>query len=326
MKLNLIKKILMINIAVMITGLSFSQEGPVIALRQSVIIENNVVRLTELADVYGMDESTLNLMDSMVIGNTPDVGTRMFYSKSDILKCLRRSKVDTSKIRFTGFNKVEVMQPSTIITEADVMKKASQYIIENFGWDETKTFIKLRNTIAEIIVPKEETELQFSVINGTKLNGIVMLGLNVIQGNEIKKSLKLNFEVKVFEEVWVTNRVIEKDEIINAQDLILSSNNIAISKNMEAMVLSKDEIVGKIAVRKVDKGTVINSNYIARPLLIRKGAIVKLEVDTGILKVTSVGKALDKGFMGDIIRVKNLDSKITIAGKVISSDTVKVGE
>jgi flagella basal body P-ring formation protein FlgA len=84
------------------------------------------------------------------------------------------------------------------------------------------------------------------------------------------------------------------------------------------------QVVGKRLVRSVNQGELVLRNHMEAPQMIRKGAVVTLVAERGLLKVTARGVALEGGEMGKVIRVKNLSSKKTVFARVIGSSTVRV--
>ncbi|MCX7699600.1 MAG: flagellar basal body P-ring formation chaperone FlgA [Gemmataceae bacterium] len=49
---------------------------------------------------------------------------------------------------------------------------------------------------------------------------------------------------------------------------------------------------------------------------VRSGDVVRMSVTMGNLKITGTGEALQSGRIGDMIRVRNVDSKIVVTGRV----------
>lgn len=50
--------------------------------------------------------------------------------------------------------------------------------------------------------------------------------------------------------------------------------------------------------------------------VVRSGDVVRMSVTLGNLKITGTGEALQSGRVGDVIRVRNVDSKMVVTGRV----------
>lgn len=83
--------------------------------------------------------------------------------------------------------------------------------------------------------------------------------------------------------------------------------------------------VGKEAQRSLYAGRPIRAREIGPVTLVERNGRVTLRFRNGALQLTTVGRALDAGGMGQMIRVMNLDSRRTIYGRISGRETVDVG-
>ncbi|HHT9123980.1 MAG TPA: flagellar basal body P-ring formation chaperone FlgA, partial [Candidatus Wunengus sp. YC63] len=63
---------------------------------------------------------------------------------------------------------------------------------------------------------------------------------------------------------------------------------------------------------------------IDNPPLIKKGDFIKVSVQSGNLNIVTKGVAKEDGYVGKVIRIKNVDSNKELYGKVEDSTTVKI--
>jgi flagella basal body P-ring formation protein FlgA len=66
----------------------------------------------------------------------------------------------------------------------------------------------------------------------------------------------------------------------------------------------------------------LNRDFTA-PILVRRGAIVTIRLETPNMSLTARGKALENGSAGDVIRVVNLQSNKTIQVEVTAENDVR---
>lgn len=71
------------------------------------------------------------------------------------------------------------------------------------------------------------------------------------------------------------------------------------------------------------QGRPIRASDLGPPTLIQRNAIVSLVFRRGTLSIHTEGRALDKGGMGDRIRVMNLDSRRTVFATVAGANLVE---
>jgi flagellar basal body P-ring formation protein FlgA len=83
-------------------------------------------------------------------------------------------------------------------------------------------------------------------------------------------------------------------------------------------------ILGKVARLTLLPGHAIPYTGVANRKLVANGAEVKLVYSEGGLFITTTGAALQDGSIGDIVRVRNSDSGVTVSGAVQPDGSVRV--
>ena len=68
----------------------------------------------------------------------------------------------------------------------------------------------------------------------------------------------------------------------------------------------------------------MRSDHIELPPLVKSGDIVKIVIESDGFKITTLGKAKQKGRRGEMIKVINVDSRKAIYARVLDSTCVKV--
>ncbi len=87
---------------------------------------------------------------------------------------------------------------------------------------------------------------------------------------------------------------------------------------------SRADLIGKVTRRTLLPGRAIPLQGLDNPRLIRNGSIVKMVYVDGGLQIETDGAALQDGAVGDVIRLRNVDSGIAVEGRVQADGTVLV--
>jgi flagella basal body P-ring formation protein FlgA len=85
------------------------------------------------------------------------------------------------------------------------------------------------------------------------------------------------------------------------------------------------EVIGKAARLTLLPGRPIPLRGVDSPRLVVNGSEVKLVYIDGGLSIMTTGAALQDGTVGEMVKVRNTDSGVTIVGKVMPDGTVRVG-
>jgi flagella basal body P-ring formation protein FlgA len=120
----------------------------------------------------------------------------------------------------------------------------------------------------------------------------------------------------------VLKNALQKGDIVSASDL--TSIDMAQDNVSDAFVQDKLQILGMEAKRSLYKGKPILVRDFGTPTIIRRNDEVSMVYKNGLMELTTTGRALSNGGVGDIIKVINNQSKKIVSGKVTDNGEVDV--
>jgi len=86
-----------------------------------------------------------------------------------------------------------------------------------------------------------------------------------------------------------------------------------------------EQVMGKITRRTLIAGKPIALSAITAQLLIERGQQVRMVFNADTLSISSIGVALQPGSIGDVIRLRNIDSGVVVSGRVQEDGHVEIG-
>lgn len=121
-----------------------------------------------------------------------------------------------------------------------------------------------------------------------------------------------------FAEIAVPVRTIRANDVITAQDLVVKSANVP-----GAFEHPRD-LVGQEARIALYAGRPIRLDDVGPPAIVDRNQIVALFFSQGGLMISTEGRALARGGVGDRIRVMNLTSRSTLFGLIRTDGSVQI--
>ncbi|WP_313352269.1 flagellar basal body P-ring formation chaperone FlgA [Paracoccus sp. (in: a-proteobacteria)] len=115
----------------------------------------------------------------------------------------------------------------------------------------------------------------------------------------------------------VANRTLPAGTVISAGDVSLVDNQQEGSKILE-------QILGQQLRVMVYQGRRIDPSNLAPPTLVGRNQIVTIAYERDALRIEAEGRALSAGSAGQIIRVMNNASRVTVSGRVAPDGTIVV--
>lgn len=123
-------------------------------------------------------------------------------------------------------------------------------------------------------------------------------------------------------EVPVLTRKFAAGEVITGEDI--GMQQLPSSRVRKTMILDVAQIVGKTPRKIISPDRPIRENELSSPVVISKGAAVQMNYRSGNMQIQALGEALEEGGIGDVIRLRNTDSRSVVRGKITAPGRVSV--
>jgi len=135
------------------------------------------------------------------------------------------------------------------------------------------------------------------------------------------ENLTVRGEVEASGTVPVAVNGLKQGKIITLEDLVMQEVDLT---NVNAPIYNLDELLGKRVRRSIRAGLPIEETYVDDPPLVKRGEIVTLMVRRGALELTAQGLARKDGILGEVITVRNTNSRKDILCRVAGPGLVQV--
>jgi len=122
----------------------------------------------------------------------------------------------------------------------------------------------------------------------------------------------------------VPNVVIYPGDIVR-EDMLTDEPFSAAQGAVGQIVESRNLLVGRVAKRTLLPGRAVLWIAVGSPRAVSNGSMVKLFFSEDGLDIVTQASALQDGAVGDLIRVRNTESGLTISGVVQTDGSVRVG-
>nr|WP_310214716.1 flagellar basal body P-ring formation chaperone FlgA [Neorhizobium sp. 2083] len=84
------------------------------------------------------------------------------------------------------------------------------------------------------------------------------------------------------------------------------------------------EVVGMVAKRTLLPGRTVPVSALREAFAVTRGKAVRLTFTIGTMTISASGSPLENAAVGDVIRVRNIDSGVTVSGTVMADGTIQV--
>jgi flagella basal body P-ring formation protein FlgA len=136
------------------------------------------------------------------------------------------------------------------------------------------------------------------------------------------RNVNLALRIDVYRNVLVARERINRSEALTPDMFTLARREV--SQLHYDPVVSTEELRDMCAARTIKEGQGLLEPMLTKLELVKRGDMVQIQYNRHGIKLTAAGEAKQAGGRGDLIKVKNLTSNITIIAEVKDDQTVEV--
>ncbi len=307
-----------------------SRTEPVrVALRPRTEVSNRIVQLHELADLSGGDPQLRARMAQLDVSEPPPKGRSSIVSRTQVAIRLQLANISRDAFEMTGAERVSFILKQPRISDEEVLDALRSPLARQLQIAVEDLDIRLMQSIAswaDLPSEAESATLEPMLPAAVRLGPLrVMMAIRV--DGDLLRTAAVSVETRVFRSVPKATRPIQRGELCSVDNIQLQ--RVAVSANV---LKDLDEnVFGKSVRRSMDLGEIVRSSDLQaapereQPFLVQPRDVVRLIARKGGLTViVDSVEVLQRGRLGDRVRVRNTRSRQIVSGKVVSASEVEV--
>ncbi len=293
-------------------------------LMDKVILEEKTITFRDISTVTGDDVKLVNKINDIEIGRTPWPNNTRRINKDFMKMRLNASNVNVSDVNFTNANAVAVSVESTKITGLEISQKAKEYLLRVLPVSDRETTVELVRLPGDQWIPSRRDRINFniSLVDTSKDRGNIELIVSASSNSIRYFKIPVYFKVRVFEYVAIAKRKIARNRQLTKENVFMARRET--TKIRGLAFSSRDNLTGKTTAVSVLPNTILTEDMVETPPTIKQGSVVKVFIKSSGFRIVTKGLAQQTGYTGEVIKVKNMDSKKILYGEIVDSDRVQI--
>jgi flagella basal body P-ring formation protein FlgA len=204
--------------------------------------------------------------------------------------------------------------------QGKVEQEIKKVVISALFLPEENIKISFRN-LEQMDYP-ESSKIKIFLLSEKEPRGMVPIRLEIYDSGKLLKAMVFTVEVKIFEDVVVTAKKLDRNEKISPDKLVVEYRDV--TGFTDIYFKSPDQIGNQRTKSIIPKGRILGRSSLEDIPLINQGDKVKIVAEMGGIKVWACGRAREDGRLGEEIKITNMDSKKIITARVVDEKTVYI--
>ncbi len=306
-------------------------------LRSEVHPKGPVVMLSDVAEIHSIDGKQMERLTALELFPTPPAGVKRVVRVRDIQEFLDTRGIALSEQLWSGASQVTIQsgeanaikqeKPTRVtggmarqtnsVVQAAILKHLQESVDANEPWEVE-------------LLPLDDDQIRVVATSGNQLH--VTGGMKPWTGaqefailcptNNGVANLSVKTKITLPPAVVIAVRGMSKGSLIRANDVQLQRLT---TKTAATGTFSRiEDVIGQEMTKSVAEGQTLDSQYIRKPLLVKKGEVVSVYVRTSGVQIRTTGRSQNEGAAGDVINVESLTDRKAFLARVTAPQEVEV--
>ena len=283
-------------------------------IKREAYVEGEIVTLGDLFE--NLDE-----MHDLWVMDAPAPGRKTYISASYLAQLTRQHGVYWRNSQ--AIKQVAVYRRGKEVARRDLVDLLTEAAKDSLG-DGREHSVSLYGANQNIILPLDSAveELEVAKFDLNRQNGRFTATIDYPVGQNNRSSVVLNGKLVEVVYVPALSKSVTPGTVITARNIKWVPQALyGVGKNI---VRSQDQILGMTVRRPLKAEVPVRLSDLKRPEIVHRGSLVNITFETPKMTLTVVGKAMEDGGAGDVIRVMNAASLKTMEALVTGPNEVQV--
>jgi flagella basal body P-ring formation protein FlgA len=252
----------------------------------------------------------------------PAVGKFDLIPRARIAEALRNAAPGLALTNWSGAPRVRVIRRTRELGETELRSLLTEALQKEQAHEGGELELALVRPPVNLLVADEPVKLTLLDFPSSGLSQSLILRFELRTAHETFGPWQAGVRARLWREVLVAGSALSRGQSLAEADLAVERQDYLQCR--DAAPLARKSDADYEITQSVPPGAVLSSRAIRRRPAVLRGRIIAALVQDGPLNITVKVEVLEDGVPGQLVRVRNLQSKREFQGKVQNEQTVLV--
>ncbi|MCX5829447.1 MAG: flagellar basal body P-ring formation chaperone FlgA [Deltaproteobacteria bacterium] len=207
-------------------------------------------------------------------------------------------------------------------TQGHIHNLVQDYIEENMPWSKDAVRFEFASQGDDVVLRGEKISHRIVELHNQGYIGDARFSVKYYDYNTFIRESIVRVKMEVQRDIVVASRRLARDVQIGDEDVHVVKKWV--NRMAPNIVSDPKEAIGKRLTVGAAANEEIQAGYLKSPILIKRGAPVRIVYENGSLSVSALGYSEEDGVSGGLVRIRNAASKKTLHARVIDDSMVAI--
>ncbi len=154
------------------------------------------------------------------------------------------------------------------------------------------------------------------------INGTFLVRTKITSGGEIVGDMQVPLRAQLWQQVWTAASRLERGQALDRS--LLSTTKVDVLREQQPPLLAEVDPASLEVAQAVNASRPLTRRDVIERPLIRRGQVVEVVARQGMLAISMKALALESGAGGELIKLRNLESRKEFSGQILNESKVQV--
>lgn len=292
-----------------------------IEIKEKATVKGDTVLLGDIASFSPETDPRVPELKGLELGAAPYPGQALALNSRYLISRLGVGITDAD-IQVKMPQDLLVERAAQVVYSLQMKRIFKDYILNQAPWPAADITLEAVTTPGRLVLPEGRLEWRIGEKNHDDYIGNVHLVLTfLVDGKPVRKA-SISGKVRVRQKVLRAARDLRPGDVVAKEDLHFSDEEMTYIP--EQALEDINEIIGKRVVRSIRTDQFITAGMVEDPPVVKKGGRVLIKAESDRVLITTIGRVLEDGRTGDLVKVVNVASGKEIFATVKGPELVEV--
>ena len=258
----------------------------------------------------------------IALATAPAIGRPMFFTRAQVNELLTKKAPELVCTNWAGADKVKVSRATRVLTQPVLSELLTGALQTEYVKDRGQLELRFMRLWNSVVLPDEPLSVKILELPTTGVSPNFVCRFEVFAAGESVGVYQQGLQARVWCDVYVAHSTIMRGQLLKEADVTLEKRDILSSREFLTSVPLDDPFVE--FRENVQTGNLITARLLRLRSVVKRGRQVEAMFQDDSLKISVRAEALEDGVPGQIVRLRNVQSRREFKGKVQDEETVLV--
>jgi len=312
----------MIRILLLIALLSCAAPSQAleVTFRPDAEVDTVAVTLADIAD-FSEESEMARALASRGVGQSGQPGQDVILDSEAIIRQLHKNRDLTADIVWSGAASVKVHRRGVTVGPEKLQQILDGYLADHRD-DLPAADIRFIVDDSPLPFVLPTGDLKWEVVpSDPGILGSSRFSIIFTVDGKVRRNMSLTGRFEAMAPVAVAAADLAKGSLLSSQQIVMETRDIT---RFRKPCLDPAQLEGRLTLRSIKAGSVVELSMVQVPPLIKKGEVVKIVLNQPGISLSTLGIARNDGGKDELIKVENISSNKILQCRVTAAGLVEV--